>query len=184
MDDYANYIECHAGNILEQSWKGGPIKLLYVDILWDWEINQHVFNNFYSSLRPGSTLIHQDYIYSWYPWLPVSMEWMVEQGYFSFENFAQYSTVSFRCEKAPAGAIGIDFDKDLDLNTKQRLLQRSQARFTGYPRDLLEISEAYLLATNGRKLESLDMINEIAAASDHPSTAHHSEMVRTMINQM
>jgi len=184
MNDYECHIECHAGNILEQSWIGGPISLLYVDILWDWNINQHVFDKFYSSLMPGSKLIHQDYVYSWYPWLPVSMEWLVEQGYFSFENFAQYSTVYFRCEKAPAGALGIDFDKDLDLNTKRSLLQRSQKRFSGYPKELLEISEAYLLATNGNKVESLDMINEIAGASDHPFTAHHCEMVKTMIIQM
>jgi uncharacterized protein YbaR (Trm112 family) len=184
MNDYECHIECHAGNILEQSWKGEPINLLYVDILWDWNINQHVFNNFYSSLRPGSTLIHQDYVYSWYPWLPVSMEWLVEAGYFSFDSFAQYSTVSFRCEKGPAGALGIDFDTDLDLNTKRRLLKRSQKRFTGYPKDLLEISEAYLLATNGKKAESLDMIKEISGASAHPFTEHHCEMVKTMINQM
>jgi hypothetical protein len=86
LGDWAPHVATHAGDIREQKWTGGPIKLLYVDILWSWETNQHVFEQFYRALSPGSWLIHQDYVYSSYPWLPVTMEWLVSEGYFSFKG--------------------------------------------------------------------------------------------------
>ncbi len=167
-------VETHAGDIQQEHWSGGPIKLLYVDILWSWEINQRVIREFYTSLRPGSKLIHQDYIYSWYPWLPVSMEWLVAKGCFSFESFAKNSTVSFRCERSmtPAEAE-MDFVNALSLEEKRSLLRRSQARFTGYPQDLLKLSEAVLVAGERGGAETRALIESVKSGSSHEFTLHH-----------
>ena len=90
-----------AGDIRQERWTSGPIDLLFVDILWGWDINQHVIREFYTSLIPGRSVIaHQDYIYSFYPWLPISMEYFCEKGYLEFGDLAKWGTVLFGSKKA------------------------------------------------------------------------------------
>jgi SAM-dependent methyltransferase/uncharacterized protein YbaR (Trm112 family) len=174
------YVETHPGDIRAEVWQGGPISLLYVDILWGWDINRRVIGQFYTALRPGSRLIHQDYIYSFYPWLPVSMEWLVGRGYFSFESFAKNSTVSFLCEKSPDADACADFE-NFSTADKCALLRRSQSRFTGYPRELLRLSEAVLIAGAGASTKAWEMLGEIKNGSDDSYVQHHCAIVEATL---
>jgi hypothetical protein len=174
LSDWAPHVQAHAGNILEEKWRGGRIKLLYVDILWSWETNQHVFNQFYRALEPGSWLIHQDYVYSSYPWLPVTMEWLVERGYFSFRYFAEHSTVAFRCEKSPVDLEAhLDFQDMVPPSAKRDLLERSASRFRGYPSALLKLAIATLNAREGDRSKARSIIDAVKSEYSHPFVTHH-----------
>jgi hypothetical protein len=152
-----------AGDILWQRWDGRPIDLLFVDILWTWEINQHVISQFYTALVPERSVIaHQDYIYSFYPWLPISMEYLAENGFVEFGDLAKWGTVVFGVTKSlDDDAASIDFRRDLSLDSKERLLIRSSERFEGYPRGIMELSRVVLLASENRRDDAVSLLRDI-----------------------
>ncbi len=169
-----------AGDIRKERWTAGPIDLLFVDILWGWDINQHVIREFYTALIPGRSVIaHQDYIYSFYPWLPISMEYFSENGYVEFGDLAKWGTVLFGVKNAlTAEAAAVDFKRDLDLNTKERLLIRSAERFEGYPRALMELSRVVLLLQEERRDDALDLFADVAERyRDDEIAQHHVKLV-------
>src|SRR5262249_54226965 len=52
----------HEGDITRIGWTGGPIDVLFLDVLKSWEINDAVLRDFFPSLGPGrSVIVHQDY---------------------------------------------------------------------------------------------------------------------------
>jgi len=180
LGDSLSDVEIHEGNILNEEWPERLIKLLYVDILWSWEINQHVFDQFYRRLDCGSWLIHQDYVYSFYPWLPISMEWLVEQGYFEFRHYAQYSTVAFECLRSPDSvARSFSFESDLDFSEKRRLIKKATDRFCGYPKGLLQLSDCVLLlSSDGNKDRGKACVSDTERSFSHPWVIEHAQMVR------
>lgn len=179
LGDWSPYVEVHEGDILDETWPAEPIKLLYVDILWSWETNQHVFDQFYRRLEKGSWLIHQDYVYSAYPWLPISMEWLVENGYFAFRSFARHSTVSFECLRSPGEVEqNFSFNQELSLSEKRRLLQKAVSRFSGYPQALLRLADGVMLAHLGETRQASACVREVERSYTHPFVADHVKMVR------
>ena len=183
LGDDAHYVQVYPGDIRKQRWSGDPIALLYVDILWGWDINRWVIDQFYRSLRKGSWIIHQDFVFPYYPWLPVSMEWFVRNGYFSVKSFAEFSTVAFRCEKElDAAACEFDFLLQLTLTEKRQLLQVSAQRFIGYPKALLELSECTLLADSGQLAEAIAQVKAIRSNYDD-RFGHAATMEETLIKR-
>jgi hypothetical protein len=177
LGDRIRHVAIHPGDILQAEWTGGEIKLLYVDMLWSWETNAHVMKTFYPHLGPGSWLIHQDYVYSAYPWLPITMEWLVSEGYFTFQYFAEYSTVAFRCEKSLGDpAAYSDARISLESDTMLELLQRSADRFTGYPRALLTLAKAHFLCAKGDKAAADEIAARVEKSASHPFVSHHLQM--------
>jgi hypothetical protein len=173
----APWVKVHAGDIRGETWNE-LISLLYVDILWSWDVNQHVIQSFYRHLSSGSWLIHQDFIYSLYPWLPISMEYFVQAGFFSYQHFAEHGTVSFRCEKPLDEAmLAIDFQQ-MTYEEKRSLLKQASERFVGYPKALLELSLVPCMVQQGLKSEALEYIAKVQSQhDDHPFTTHHVQMV-------
>lgn len=184
MGNWAKYVDVHAGDIRNELWSGDPIKLLYVDILWSWETNQHVFEQFYRAMVPGSWLVHQDFVYSAYPWLPITMEWLVRKGYFSFRSFAEHSTVAFRCRKSLRSIPqGLDFRRSIDENEKRILLDRAARRFRGYPAALLRLSRAVLDIQEGKSANARSIVEDVKRQHAHPFVNHHVGLVEAHFPQ-
>lgn len=182
LGELDGFVAVHPGDMLTQQWQLGPIKYLYVDLLWSWQINQHVFDQFYRQLVPGAWLIHQDYVYSTYPWLPVTMEWLVQQGYFRIESYAQYSTVAFICQK-PLADIPADFNivDQLSYRQKSELIAQTAARFVGYPQALLRLSQAVLASQHGDQEQALGVIEAVEREHQHEFALHHLATVRSLL---
>ena len=50
------------GDIASLGWDGGPIDVLFVDVLKSWDINDAFLRDFFPHVVPGKTLLlHQDY---------------------------------------------------------------------------------------------------------------------------
>lgn len=78
-----HHVSSYSGDIMQFRWTGGEVQLLYLAMLWGLAVNSHVVNSFYTSTKPDSWLVHQDYVYSAYLWLPISMEMLVADGVFA-----------------------------------------------------------------------------------------------------
>jgi Methyltransferase domain len=177
----AQWVKVHKGDIREESWSGTPISLLYVDILWSWDVNQHVIKNFYRYLSPGSWLIHQDYIYSFYPWLPISMEFLVREKFFSYQHFAEHSTVSFRCEKPlDASVLAMNFQQ-FSYDEKLFLLNQASDRFAGYPQALLELSAAMLMVEYNLLDQADRQIEKVQSQHENSFVEYHAQMLASRV---
>ncbi len=73
---WSEFIEVHAGNILDYAWSGEAIEILFVDIMKSAELYDYVIETFFPCLIPGeSIIILQDYLFvGTGPWHIVLME--------------------------------------------------------------------------------------------------------------
>jgi hypothetical protein len=63
------------GDITAAGWSGGPIEILFLDVLKSWEVNDAVASAFLPSLVAGrSVIVQQDYIHGMLPWIHITME--------------------------------------------------------------------------------------------------------------
>jgi hypothetical protein len=152
----------HEGDITKLGWSGGPIDVLFLDVLKSWEINDAVLRDFFPSLVPGrSVIVHQDYGWGDTPWIPVTVELMRES--LVLLDWMEWGThVFFVAEKLPAGLLerGV---ADLDLDTKVHLLEDAAKHAEGWVLGMLEISRALLLADRDGRDAALAELEAIRA---------------------
>jgi hypothetical protein len=134
----------HEGDIAEIGWTGGPIEVLFLDVLKTWELNDAVVRDFFPSLVPGrSVVVHQDYGWGWQPWIPITVELMGDSLH--LVDWMEWgSHVFFVQGEIPAAAM--DGVSGLDLDAKLELMQRAVDRSVGWVRGMLEIGRASLLS--------------------------------------
>src|SRR6266513_4378276 len=105
----------HEGDITKLGWAGGPIDVLFLDVLKSWEINDAVLRDFFPSLVPGrSVIVHQDYGSGWLPWIPISVE-LMGGSLRLIDGMEWGSHVFFVAEKIPSdvmekGVARLDLD--------------------------------------------------------------------------
>jgi hypothetical protein len=134
----------HEGDIAAIGWEGGPIEVLFLDVLKTWELNDAVVRDFFPSLVPGrSVVVHQDYGWGWQPWIPITVELMGDS--LRLVDWMEWgSHVFFVQEEIPApalnGVVGVDLD------TRLELMQRAVDKSEGWVRGMLEIGRASLLS--------------------------------------
>ena len=135
----------HEGDITKLGWSGGPIDVLFLDILKSWEINDAVLRDFFPSLVPGrSVIVHQDYGWGDTPWIPVTVELMRKS--LVLLDWMEWGThVFFVADELPAELIehGV---AGLELDRKVQLLEDAARRAEGWVLGMLEISRALLIA--------------------------------------
>jgi hypothetical protein len=133
------------GDITQIGWSGGPIDVLFLDILKSWEINDVVLRDFFPSLVPGrSVIVHQDYGWGQNPWIAITVELMrdslvlldwMEWG--SHVYFVESEIASGVCQ----GGVG-----GLDIDAKIELIEQAASHAEGWVLGMLEISRAILVA--------------------------------------
>ena len=105
--EFADLIEVHAGDLLEQTWPSGmPIEILFVDVAKTLALSGKVLTEFFAHLTPGkSIVIHQDFYHPTAFYLPVVMDFLMD--HFSIIEAGRDWSVVFRLETAiPRGEIG------------------------------------------------------------------------------
>ena len=152
----------HEGDITKLGWSGGPIDVLFLDILKSWEINDAVLRDFFPSLVPGrSVIVHQDYGWGDTPWIPVTVELMRES--LVLLDWMEWGThVFFVAEELPAELLGHGV-AGLDLDRKVQLLEDAAGRAEGWVLGMLEISRALLIADRDGPDAALAELDAIAA---------------------
>jgi hypothetical protein len=154
-------VTVHPGDVRTHEWNGSPIGILFLDMLWSWDVNAFAMKHFYRHLaEPGSLVVHQDYVYAWYPWLPITMEYFSE--HFEFIGYVPLATVVFRCRKPlSAEEAAIDMLRDNTPETLLSLMDRVVERFSGWQRGVLECSRASLLRYLDRNDQARDALHAV-----------------------
>jgi hypothetical protein len=135
----------HEGDITSLGWSGGPIEVLFLDILKSWEINDAVLRDFFPALMPGrSVIVHQDYGWGDNPWIAISVERMRE-SLVLIDWMEWGSHVYFVERKLPHDVIELGVG-GLDLDTKLELVDQAALHAEGWVLGMMEISRARLLA--------------------------------------
>src|SRR5204862_4565513 len=146
---------------------GGPIDVLFLDILKSWEINDAVLRDFFPSLVPGrSVIVHQDYGWGDTPWIPVTVELMRES--LVLLDWMEWGThVFFVAEELPPELLGHGVG-GLALDRKVQLLEDAARRAEGWVLGMLEISRALLIADRDGPNAALAAPDAIAARHSPP----------------
>jgi hypothetical protein len=136
--------EVHEGDIAGLGWAGGPIDVLFLDVLKSPELNDAVLRDFFPSLVPRrSVIVHQDYGWGWMPWIPVTVELMRDSlvllDWMEWGSHVFLLTGEVPAELLEHGVGGVDVDRRLAL------LEGAIERSDGSVRGMLEIDRAALL---------------------------------------
>ena len=135
----------HEGDITKVGWDGGPIDVLFLDVLKSWHINDAVHRDFFPALVPGrSVVVHQDYGWGSHPWVPITVELMRDSlvlvDWMEWGSHVFFVEHEVPAELIAGGVAGLDFD------TRLELMDRAVARADSWVRGMLEAGRAYLLA--------------------------------------
>jgi hypothetical protein len=161
----------HEGDITEIGWSGGPIDVLFLDVLKTWEINDAVLRDFFPSLIPGrSVIVHQDYGWGWLPWIPITVELMRDSV--GLIDGMRYGSHVFLLERNVPVELIANGTKGLDLATKIEAVERVIERSEGAIRGMMEIARTPLLAErDGREAARRDLERIDERYGHHPSVA-------------
>ncbi len=143
---YADLVEVHAGDVMDQQWTGGPIEILFIDIAKHWTVSDWVTWQFFPHLIPGRSLVvQQDYLYHhWVAWLHVTMELYAD--YFEYVCDTEVNSAVFLNTKAiPPSVLRRHSVASLTVDERSALMDRAAARFSGRKRDLLVSAKAHFL---------------------------------------
>ncbi len=135
----------HEGDITAIGWSGGPIDILFLDILKSWEINDAVLRDFFPSLVPGrSVIVHQDYGWGGHQWIPITVE-LLGDALVLVDRMEWGSHVFFVQSELPSKVLqgGV---RDLELDEKIDLVERAIARSDDWFRGMLEADRALFVA--------------------------------------
>jgi len=140
---YADLVEVHAGDIQQQSWNGGPIELLFIDVAKHWSVCDWVTWQFFPHLIPGRSLVvQQDYLYHhWVGWLHVTMERYADCFEYVCDTDVN-SVVFLNTKKVPVRRHTVE---ELSVEERTVLMDRAAARFEGAKRELILSAKAHFL---------------------------------------
>lgn len=139
----ADMVEFHEGDFMAQTWPDLPISVLFVDIAKTPALNDHVLEQCFARLRPGSAVVQQDFVFEHTPWLFWTMNRLmhrfelVAHGPFCTAVFALREPLT-EADLDAAKATGVDraglldaidaFDGRLSGPFAKAQLQRARAR--------------------------------------------------------
>jgi len=153
----------YEGDIAEIGWPGGPIDVLFLDVAKSWKINDAILRDFFGSLVPGrSVVVHQDYGWGCMPWIPITVE-LMGPSVRLIDGMEWGSHVFFVEDDIPRELIerGI---RHLDHGQQLEILDSAIGRLDGWPRGMIEIGRAIVLAERDGPQAGLADLAAIAEA--------------------
>jgi hypothetical protein len=156
----------HEADITEVGWSGGPIDVLFLDVLKSWEINDAVLRDFFPLLVPGrSVIVHQDYGWGEHPWIPITVELMRDS--LVLVDWMEWGSHVFLLEGEISPELMRDGLGGLDLDRRLELMDQAVRRAEGWVQGMLEVSRATLVAERDGQEAALRELDDIAAR--HPA---------------
>jgi hypothetical protein len=166
-------VNVHHGDIREIGWSGGPIEILFLDILKAPNTNDRVVRDFFPSLIPDcSVLVQQDYIHEVHFWIHITMEILHE--YFIYVEFVEHSSTIYLLRKPiPRNVIEECMWDSSSKDDKFRIMDNAISRWQGYEKGVLECARAFMRAWFGDRdgaLQDLTRIRDEYYWSDYVLT--------------
>lgn len=131
VGDYISWIEPEKLDLINASWNGGPIEILFVDAAKTWALTNAILRGFGPHLVPGrSRVVLQDFRHYTAHWLPLIFDSRPDI-WKEAESVEDGSTVTFIPLKPLDGLAGIDPDyaeESFSLESAEQLLRSRMAR--------------------------------------------------------
>jgi len=146
--EFADFIEVHAGDLLEQSWpSGSPIEILFVDVAKTLALSGKVLTGFFSHLIPGQAIVvHQDFYHPTAFYLPVVMDFLMD--HFTIIEAGRDWSVAFRLETAiPEAKLQLASRYRFSFAQQQAAIRRMMRRVGMPGSDYLRLSECAAIGT-------------------------------------
>ncbi len=110
IGDYAGWIDVRKQDLMQYSWNGGPIEILFVDAAKTWDLTNAIFRGFGRQLVPGrSRVVLQDFRHHTTHWLPLIFDSRPDL-WKEVESVEDGWTVTFVPRKLLFGPAGIHTD--------------------------------------------------------------------------
>ncbi len=113
-----------------------------------------------------SLLIHQDFVYPFYPWVILSMGQLVD--FFSFAYTVPWSSVVFDVSRK-IRERDIEDPRNIPLQTALKIYDRFIALLEGWGQGAVALGKASYLASLNRVDEARPLIDEVAVKFAHES---------------
>jgi hypothetical protein len=154
----------HGGDIVRIGWSGGPIDVLFVDVLKSWDVNAAVHRDFFAHLIPGrSVIVHQDYGWGLLPWIHMTTELMWDS--LRRVDVIPFATHVFLLERPiPPDVLAVDLRRDLSRREQFALMDRAVEHNDGEARGMVELSKAELHSLHGDRDAALKLVDEVEEA--------------------
>ena len=174
---YSEYITVQAGDIRKAPVPHSPIAILFLDILWSWDSTNYVGRNFYPRLEPGrSLLIHQDFVYPFYPWVILSMGQLTK--YFSFAYNVRYSSVVFDI-LTKIRDRDIEDPRNLSLPAALGIYDQFIDKLEGWAQGAVALGKGLYLASLNRIEDARHLVDEVAVKfAGEPLVTQYLESIR------
>ena len=133
-------LSVHEGDITQIGWGGGPIDVLFLDVMKSTEIADAVMRDFFPALVPGrSVIVHQDYAAHYNPWVPLTVELMRDS--LTLVDWMEWGSHVFLVERElPEVQLAT-----LGLEARMELMQAAIDRADGWAKGMLELSRTALV---------------------------------------
>lgn len=176
IEPFRDYVRVIEGDIRKVEQPGRPVSILFVDILWSWEATQVVSRKFYPLMERGrSLLIHQDFVYPYYPWIIIGMGLLARELPYAIN--VPYSSAVFDVAR-PVRAEAIDDGRNVPIPTALSIYDAFIDRLEGSGRGLLALGKALFLASHRKTDEARALIEEIGKRyADDPVVLQHVQPV-------
>lgn len=159
IKDVAPYIQTYEGDMLTAPRPDGPVAILFLDVVWSWDAARKLADQFYPLLHAKrSILIHQDFVYPFYPWVILSMGLLSKS--FAFAQNVPYSSVVFDVSRRyRAGAL--DDLRNIPEHQAIIIYDDFIARLDGWAKGALGLGKALFLASRYQVDAASRMIADI-----------------------
>jgi hypothetical protein len=163
------YVRVLEGDVREAPAPDRPVAILFLDMLWNWEATAVAARNFYPRLEPHrSVLVHQDFVYPFYPWIILSMGLLRRE--LPFTQVVEHSSAVFDVAR-PVRAAALDDPRNLSLPRALEIYDDFIGRLQGWGRGALTLGKALFLASHNRMGEARALTAQVAGACAHEPLA-------------
>jgi hypothetical protein len=185
LGDLADETTVHEGDITRAGWSGGPIEILFLDVLKDTTVNDAVLRAFMPSLVAGrSVLIQQDYVHGMLPWIHVTMELLADV----VEHVVDVSASRVYAVTGEITAERLDaflpLDERVPRSRQRELMARAMGAASGKTRGSLLLAQANLLRMHGLLDEADAVLRSVEADyADVPAVMFDVPSTRACLEQ-
>jgi hypothetical protein len=146
-------IVTHRGDFLAAPVPTSSIEVLFIDVAKTGLLNGRLIERYFPLLIPGkSVVIQQDFCQAWYPYIPITMEYLTDYLTIVDSFVADSSRVYLLTQEIPEQQIkrllsGLGVDEQITL------LRRTIKKDSGLTRMMLRVAEVLLLADSPYRLD-------------------------------
>jgi hypothetical protein len=172
-------VEIHHGDVRGFRWHGEPIATLFLDIAKSWDVHDHMLEQFFPSLVPGSLVVQQDLVHFGHPWCAIAMELL--EDHVEYLGHVYFSSAVYRVRAPiPSDALPTRLLERLGADEALALVDRCAERVGEPVAGQLRLAGAGALVSWHEFDHARARVREVAARYDDSTVPFISQGLALM----